>query len=135
MAPASRLPAEGDLLVKSRRNGPSNSPACGSAMLVLDSASVLRQTLSTVAIIRYNSVMARQTTLNVSLTPTLQKYIHAKVREQAADVYWAEVRSKVQVARKQVAEGKTHDGEQAMNEIIAEVDTEDIASPKRGRRG
>ena len=100
--------------------------------------------------------MARQTTLNVSLTPTLQKYIHAKVRsgryesasevireslralqerEQATDVYWAELRTKVQLARKQVAEGKTHDGDQAMNDIMAELDTEDIVSPKRGRRG
>jgi antitoxin ParD1/3/4 len=99
--------------------------------------------------------MARQTTLNVSLTPTLQKYIHAKVRsgryesasevireslralqerEQAADVYWADVRNKVQLARKQVAEGKTHDGEQAMNEILAELDAENTGSPKRGKR-
>ena len=76
--------------------------------------------------------MARQTTLNVSLTPTLRKYVHSKVksgryesasevirdslralqeRERAAEVFWADVREKVAVGRRDVAEGRTEDGE------------------------
>jgi antitoxin ParD1/3/4 len=86
--------------------------------------------------------MARQTTLNVSLTPVLRKYVQSKLnsgryesasevvrdairalqeREQAAAL-WSVVRAKVAVARSEVAEGKTVDGDAAMNEILAELD-------------
>ena len=41
--------------------------------------------------------------------------------ELAARRFWASVRGKVAVARRQVAEGKTVDGESAMNEILAEL--------------
>jgi antitoxin ParD1/3/4 len=83
--------------------------------------------------------MARQTTLNVSLTPVLRRYVQSKVssgryesasevvrdglralqeREQAA-AFWSDVRTKVEVARRQVEQGQTVDGEAAMDEIIA----------------
>jgi antitoxin ParD1/3/4 len=83
--------------------------------------------------------MARQTTLNVSLTPVLRKYVQSKVssgryesasevvrdglralqeRERAA-AFWSDVRAKVDVARRQVEQGDTVDGEAAMDEIIA----------------
>ena len=96
--------------------------------------------------------MARQTTLNVSLTPVLRKYVQSKVssgryesasevvrdairalqeREQAAAL-WSEVRAKVAAARREVAEGKTVDGEAAMADILAELD-DDRPKP-RGRR-
>ena len=79
--------------------------------------------------------MARQTTLNVSLTPTLRKYVHSKVRsgryesasevirdslralqerEQATEAFWADVREKVAVGRRDVAEGRTEEGESVM---------------------
>jgi antitoxin ParD1/3/4 len=85
--------------------------------------------------------MARSTTLNVSLTPKLRNYVRAKVRsgryesasevvrdslralqerEKVADAFWADVREKVAIARRDVAEGKMVDGESAMDAIIAE---------------
>jgi antitoxin ParD1/3/4 len=94
--------------------------------------------------------MSRQSTLNVSLTPKLEKYVRSKVdgggyesasevirdglralqeREQAALEFWAGVREKVVVAPRQVAEGRTHDGEQAMDEILAE-----LQEPRPARR-
>jgi len=87
--------------------------------------------------------MSRQSTLNVSLTVELEKYVRSKLssggyesasevireslralqeREQAAAEFWSGVRTKVAVARRQVADGCTHDGEQAMDEILAELD-------------
>lgn len=94
--------------------------------------------------------MSRQSTLNVSLTPKLEKYVRAKVhgggyesasevirdglralqeRERAAAEFWAGVREKVGVARRQVAEGRMHDGERAMDEILA-----DLREPRPTRR-
>jgi antitoxin ParD1/3/4 len=96
--------------------------------------------------------MARQATLNVSLTPTLQKYVRSKVksgqyesasevsrdslralqeRDQAATSFWSDVRTKVAEARREVAEGRTVDGETAMNEIIAELDATEARRAKR----
>jgi putative addiction module CopG family antidote len=89
--------------------------------------------------------MARQTTFNVSLTRALGNYVARKVksgiykspsevvregllalraREQAADRFWADARQKVAVARRQIVEGKTFDGESAMDEIIAELEAD-----------
>src|SRR2546430_11561892 len=72
--------------------------------------------------------MARESTLNVSLTARLRSYVDAKVRsgryesasevirdslralqerERIAGEFWAGVREKVAVARRQVAEGMT----------------------------
>jgi len=86
--------------------------------------------------------MARQSTLNVSLTPTLQDFVKAQVssggyesasevvreglralkkREQSEAQFWAGVRDKVAIARKQIAAGKTVDGPDAINQIIAEL--------------
>jgi hypothetical protein len=42
-------------------------------------------------------------------------------RKQAVAEFWAGAREKIAVARRQVAEGQTHDGEQAMDEILAEL--------------
>jgi len=95
--------------------------------------------------------MARENTLNVSLTPPLQNYVRSKVksglyesasevirdslralqeRELAAESYWADIRAKVQVARRQVKEGKILDGESVMDQIISELRG---ASPRRKR--
>jgi antitoxin ParD1/3/4 len=87
--------------------------------------------------------MARQTTLNVSLTPTLRNYVRAKVKgggyESASEVirdslralqerdkaaneaFWHGVRQKVAVGRRDIEEGRTVDGEAAMAELIAEA--------------
>ncbi len=86
--------------------------------------------------------MARQSTLNVSLTPTLQEFVKAKVRtggyesasevvreglralkerEQAQAEFWSGVRAKVAVARRQIATGQTVDGPAAMDQILAEL--------------
>jgi antitoxin ParD1/3/4 len=110
------------------------------------------QSLSTVDMKATLCGMARQTRLNVSLTPVLRKYVQSKVssgryesasevvrdairalqeRAQAAAL-WSEVRAKVAVARHEVAEGKTVDGGTAMEEIVAELEDE---RPKvKGRR-
>jgi antitoxin ParD1/3/4 len=98
--------------------------------------------------------MSRQTTLNVSLTPRLRRYVRAKVnsgkyesasevireslralqeREQAPSGFWADVRGKLAVARRQVAEGKTIDGELAMNDILAELDDRPAKRRKAAR--
>src|SRR5688572_9860744 len=88
--------------------------------------------------------MSRQTTLNVSLTPKLRDYVRSRVksggyesasevireslralqeREDAADeAYWHTVRQKVAVGLRDIAEGRTVDGETAMAELIAEAD-------------
>jgi antitoxin ParD1/3/4 len=86
--------------------------------------------------------MARQSTLNVSLTPALQQYVKSKLdrggyesasevvreglralqeREQDSARFWSGVRSKVAVARSQIAKGETVDGESAMEGIISEL--------------
>ena len=111
--------------------------------------------MSTVAIRGYIDTMSRHTSLNVSLTPTLQKYIKAKVRggryesasevvrdslralqerERAAAGYWAGVRDQVRVARDQVAAGQVQDGEAAMDEILAEIDQDMPPSRKRVKK-
>jgi antitoxin ParD1/3/4 len=89
--------------------------------------------------------MSRQSTLNVSLTSELEKYVRSKLdsggyesasevireslralqeRERAAGEFWAGVREKVAVARRQVAQGRTQDGERAMDQILSELRTE-----------
>ena len=86
--------------------------------------------------------MARQTTLNVSLTATLRDYVQSRIdsgryesasevirdglralqeREQSGGAFWGEVRRRVAVARREVAQGQTVDGEAAMDRIIAEL--------------
>jgi antitoxin ParD1/3/4 len=85
--------------------------------------------------------MARQSTLNVSLTPTLQRYVRTKLKrggyESASEVirdglralqqrdtasaFWADVRDKVSVARDEISKGKVVDGDAAMNAIISEL--------------
>lgn len=99
--------------------------------------------------------MARQTTLNVSLTATLQNYVRSKVnsgryesasevirdslralqeREKASEAYWAEVRGKLTVARRQVADGNTVDGETAMAEILTEINDPPAKKRRKARR-
>lgn len=100
--------------------------------------------------------MARQTTLNVSLTPRLRQYVRRKVksgryesasevirdslraleeRDRAAEAFWGDVRAKVRVARGEVAAGKTVDGERAMDELLAELDAgADADAPARRRK-
>jgi antitoxin ParD1/3/4 len=89
--------------------------------------------------------MSRQSTLNVSLTAELQKYVKYKLdsggyesasevirdglralqeREHAAAEFWAGVREKVAMGRRQVAEGRTRDGEQTMDQILSDVAVE-----------
>ena len=84
--------------------------------------------------------MARASTMNVSLTPALQQYVKSKVagggyesasevirdslralqaRERAQQSFWSDVRRKVQIGKRQAAEGRIVDGEAAMEEIIA----------------
>lgn len=86
--------------------------------------------------------MARQTTLNVSLTPTLDRYVRSKVRsgryesasevireslralqerEGGTDHFWADVRTKVAQARKDAANERVVDGEAAMARILADL--------------
>ena len=83
--------------------------------------------------------MARSSTLNVSLTQSLERYVRAKVAsgkyesasevireslrlsqaaEQSQRLFWVGVRTQVAEARRQVAAGATVDGERAMDEII-----------------
>lgn len=89
--------------------------------------------------------MSRQSTLNVSLTGKLEQYVRAKLdsggyesasevireglralqeREQAAAIFWAGLREKVAVARRQIAGGRTHDGPRAMDQILLELEGE-----------
>ena len=96
--------------------------------------------------------MARQTTMNVSLTPKLRHYVRSKVksgkyesasevirdslralqqRDEATSLFWASVREKVAIARRQVAEGRTVDGESAMDDILAELNTDRRATRRR----
>jgi|SRR5579859_3431674 len=98
--------------------------------------------------------MARQATLNVSLTPTLERYVRAKVKsgryESASEVirdslralqnrdqretqFWQDVNEKIREAREDVAAGRVYDGETTMNEILAELD-EEIPAPSRRTR-
>jgi antitoxin ParD1/3/4 len=95
--------------------------------------------------------MARQATLNVSLTTPLRNYVRRKVksgryesssevirdglralqeREQAAISFWADARDKLAEARRQVAAGLTVDGESAMDDLLAGLD----APPPRKRK-
>lgn len=87
--------------------------------------------------------MARTSTLNVSLTPTLEGFVRRKVtsgsyesasevvreglrmlrdRERLQRSFWSDVREKVGVARRQVAAGLVVDGDIAMDEILSELD-------------
>jgi antitoxin ParD1/3/4 len=101
--------------------------------------------------------MARATTLNVSLTPTLRNYVKRKLksgryesasevvrdalralqdRERTASSFWENVRSKVAHARGDVAEGRMVDGEAAMNEILAELSEDGpVEKHSKSRRG
>jgi antitoxin ParD1/3/4 len=99
--------------------------------------------------------MARQTTLNVSLTSTLRRYVHTQVksgryesasevvrdslralqqREQATTSFWADVRQQVAVARDDVVAGRVVDGDSAMDEIIAELGAGPKSPTRRKRR-
>jgi len=99
--------------------------------------------------------MARQATLNVSLTAALRSYVRSKVRsgryesssevirdslralqerERAASGFWDDVRVKVALARRQIAEGKTVDGESAMDEILAELGSDRPRKRKKASR-
>jgi len=100
--------------------------------------------------------MSRQATLNVSLTPTLDGFVRAKVKsgayESASEVireslrlfqtvekqeqsFWSDVRQKVSVAHRQIAEGKVVDGEEAMDAILAELGDGPVRRRKtKGRR-
>jgi antitoxin ParD1/3/4 len=103
------------------------------------------------------AITARTSTLNVSLTPTLEGFVRAKVKsgdyESASEVireslrtlhaverheqaFWSEVRDKVAFARRDIAQGRVVDGEQAMDEILAETDgTAALKNPgKNGRK-
>lgn len=83
--------------------------------------------------------MARESTLNVSLTPALQSYIKSKVagggyetasevvrdglralqeREQATSQFWSDIRGKVKVARQAIAKGDVVDGPEFMKSTI-----------------
>jgi antitoxin ParD1/3/4 len=94
--------------------------------------------------------MAREVTLNVSLTPPLRQYIQKKVRtggyasasevvreslralqerDRAGAAFWAGLREKVSIARRQVEAGQVVDGDEAMDDIIAE-----LPQPPRRRR-
>ena len=97
--------------------------------------------------------MARQTTLNVSLTTPLRNYVRAHVKSgryesasevirdslralqqrERAEAFWTGVREKVAEARQQVADGQTVDGEVAMDEVLAELDGD--RSRKRKKAG
>lgn len=90
----------------------------------------------------YHDRMSRQSTLNVSLTPRLRDYVQAKVKsgryesasevirdslralqeqEKAVGAFWESVRTKVAVARRQVADGRTVDGDTAMDAILSKL--------------
>jgi antitoxin ParD1/3/4 len=98
--------------------------------------------------------MARQATMNVSLTPKLQKYVRQKVRsgqyESASEVirdslralqqrdrgenqFWQHVNRKMAEAREDVAAGRVVDGDKAMELLIAELDAADAPAPRRRR--
>jgi hypothetical protein len=55
-------------------------------------------------------------------------------RELESRYFWAGVRDKVAVARRQVAQGKMVDGEQAMNEILAELEADRPGKRKKSSR-
>jgi len=101
--------------------------------------------------------MARHATMNVSLTPTLEKYVRSKVasglyesasevirdslralqeRERQGQLFWQGVRDKVREAREDTAAGRVVDGEAAMGAILAELDADERPRPRRkaGRR-
>ena len=91
--------------------------------------------------------------MNVSLTPTLERYVRSKVEsgryESASEVvreslralqekergeqdYWSGVRKKIREARADQSSGRVVDGEAAMSSILAEIDAQDL--PKPGRK-
>ena len=101
--------------------------------------------------------MARQATLNVSLTSTLERYVRAKVKsgryESASEVirdslralqdrdqretkFWQDVNEKIREAREDEAAGRVFDGEATMNDILAELEEEEEtpSPPKRTRK-
>ena len=103
----------------------------------------------------------------MSLTPTLEGFVRAKVKsgayESASEVireslrlfqavekreqsFWSDVRQKVSVACRQIAEGNVVDGEEAMTAILAELADEppcrqipgvvdELSTPARGAAG
>ena len=99
--------------------------------------------------------MARQATLNVSLTPILERYVRAKVksgrydsasevirdslralqdRDQREKRFLRDVNKKIREARQDVAAGHFYDGETTMNDILAELHEEIPASHSRARK-
>jgi len=90
--------------------------------------------------------------MNVSLTPTLERYVRSKVEsggyESASEVvreslrvlqekergerhFWAGVRKKIGEARSDQAAGRVVDGEAAMASILAEIDAPESQSSRR----
>ena len=90
--------------------------------------------------------------MNVSLTPTLERYVRSKVEsggyESASEVvreslralqekergeqhFWTVVGKKIAEARADQAAGRVIDGEAAMASILAEIDTPDRPSARR----
>ena len=92
--------------------------------------------------------MARESTLNVSLTPALRQFVRSKVEaggyESASEVireslrilqerdrtereFWQKVRRKVGVAKRQVKDRRVVDGEAGMREFISEAGSKPVA--------
>jgi antitoxin ParD1/3/4 len=111
--------------------------------------------MATVAITSYDSLMARNVAMNVSLTAPLKKYVQRLVRsgryESASEVirdalrahkereaatkdFWRRVKKKVVRAREQVKQGKVIDGETAMQEILNKLTDEDAFAPPKRKR-
>jgi len=100
--------------------------------------------------------MGRGSTLNISLTPKLKKYIERRVKsgayssaselvrqslmfmekqEKADAKYWAEVRKKVAEAEKEIADGAGIPGEVAWSEIQKFMDEREHSRARRRRAG
>ena len=98
--------------------------------------------------------MARGSTLNVSLTSSLDRYVREKVKtggyesasevireslrlsqtiEQTQELFWIAAREKVAIARKQVALGRVVDGPAEMDKIISELTDRPTKAKKRAK--
>lgn len=99
--------------------------------------------------------MARQATLNVSLTTQLRDFVQRRVRsgqyesasevireglralrerERATSAFWDDVRAKVEIGKREARRGDVVDGEAAMDAILAELDDETLAKPAPRKR-
>jgi antitoxin ParD1/3/4 len=89
--------------------------------------------------------------MNVSLTPPLREYVRSKVksgqyesasevireslralqeRERVAATFWENVQSRLAEARDDLANGRVVDGEEAMEQFVAETEP----APRRSRK-